>query len=320
MLTRDEIEMQRELEVDLARSLLLSVQIDSEEFAARQARIEDTYRRMIARGEARPRRRLMQGATALLVVLGLAFAATVDPDERSAAIAGVFALCGIGAVMKGLFDWDRTALRLLDGGRLADLVLDEPEFSWAPGERENALVCLRLKNYSTLLEISGGVLFSRTMGELLDLIEAHASAHDGILQIGFAGQIRVVFGSPASEARRLERAVRFALDLRHTLATREYKPTDGLRRLRLGMGIHQGRVTSGLIGGRRRRTFHLCGKTLELADELADAAAGGEIFLSDPASRELEIPRSLGTREPMFSTSQNQVVRIHSLEDEGRTS
>lgn len=314
MLTREELEMQCELELDLAKSLLLSAQIGSEEFAERKTRIEDSHRRLIAAGEARPRLKMLRWGAGLLVLALGCFAAVVDADEQVAGLLGILALAGLGGATARIVEQDRNALGLLVGPRIGSLALHDPEFAWAPIERENSMVCLRIKNYPNLLEISGGVLFSRTMGELLELIEVHARTHDGILEVGFNGQLRVIFGTPASEERRLERAARFALDLRRTLATRDHRPTDGLRRLRLGIGIHQGRVVSGLVGAGRRRAFMVCGKALELADELADAAAGGEIFVSDPVHRDLDGILPLRSREPMFSTSMNQVVRIYSLE------
>ena len=125
------------------------------------------------------------------------------------------------------------------------------------------------------------------------LAEYHAAMGARIAQFGgtlehFAGDgLMVFFNDPLDQPDHAERAVRMAVamcadvrSLRESWARKGY-PIDA------GIGIDSGYATCGFVGYEGRRDYSVIGRVSNLAARLSDAAAGGEILITNHVRAEL---------------------------------
>lgn len=316
MLTRTDVEARRERELDALKALLLSRQVDSDQFEERRKVIEKSYRDAVRGGEAIPGRNVRRATAAMALLTVVCFASSIPlaADRRTAV--GLVALIALLALDLLWHRLDRGRFENLIGSAGARLALEVPSFESAPQSRNLVTVTLLVKNFDSLVQVPGGVVLVRLLGELLDLAEKCARPHEGLVITGLRSELRVLFGLPDPE-RRLERAIDFARDFMRELRQRECRLGGSSHAVHVGMGIHQGPVIAGLIGNESRRSFEVYGKDVDLADELAKATGWEEILVSDPVYKDLEGRVTFTRREPMFSSAYNEITRIHALVEPG---
>ncbi len=142
-------------------------------------------------------------------------------------------------------------------------------------------------------DISGFTDLSRELDaeELLALLEGYFEQvddivvqHGGHIDKHVGDCVMAVFGAPRSHGNDLERAVHAALaivdvlpDLSHRLG----------RALNVHIGIAVGQVVASGPGSASHREYTVTGETVNLASRLTDAAAAGEILISEAAWRPL---------------------------------
>jgi adenylate cyclase len=131
--------------------------------------------------------------------------------------------------------------------------------------------------------------------EVLDVLRAYhlvvgeeVTAHGGTVE-HFAGDgLMVFFNDPIPDPEHRLAAVRTALEVRERV---ELLAADWRRRsydLGLGMGITTGYATLGRIGFEGRYDYAAIGSVVNLASRLCDAAAPGEILISQRLQAALE--------------------------------
>jgi|SoiMethySBSTD1v2_1073268.scaffolds.fasta_scaffold95328_3 class 3 adenylate cyclase/HAMP domain-containing protein len=125
--------------------------------------------------------------------------------------------------------------------------------------------------------------------ELIDLLNEYFSAqteivfnHGGTLDKYYGDGMMVFFGDPIPYSDHAERAVRMALEMKRKLP--ELQKRWFMRqeeRLNIGIGISTGYVTVGNIGSPARLDYTVIGNNVNLASRLADAAAPGQILVTE---------------------------------------
>lgn len=99
--------------------------------------------------------------------------------------------------------------------------------------------------------------------------------------------IMVFFNDPVDQPDHAERAVRMALGINEDVRRLREEWTRKGYEIDVGMGIHTGYATCGFIGFEGRRDYSVIGNVTNLAARLSDAAAPGEILITQRVRNEL---------------------------------
>lgn len=145
-------------------------------------------------------------------------------------------------------------------------------------------------------DLRGFTAFSDTVEpeEVMAVLgEYHRAMGLRIAQFGgtlerFAGDgIMVFFNDPVEQPDHVQRATRMALAMRDNVRQlRESWVRKGYQ-LDVGMGIHTGYATCGIVGYEGRRDYAVIGNVTNLAARLCDAAGGGEVLVTARVISEL---------------------------------
>lgn len=152
-------------------------------------------------------------------------------------------------------------------GVLERAVADEA--SLAPTRRERAVVFLDIRGFTAWSERQQPEDVVRMLNAFYGVIEAAVAPFEPIRIKYTADDALLVFAEPGP-ALQACRALRAALT-----------PELAGHGLSAGFGIHAGPVIEGLLGSRSVQAFDVLGDTVNVAKRLCDAAAGGEILVSD---------------------------------------
>jgi class 3 adenylate cyclase len=164
-------------------------------------------------------------------------------------------------------------------------------------EGEKLLAGHRREITTLFCDLRGFTAFSETAEpeEVLDVLRAYhlvvgevVTAHGGTVE-HFAGDgLMAFFNDPVPDPEHRLAAVRTAVEVRERIAG---VAADWRRRgydLGLGVGITTGYATLGRIGFEGRYDYAAIGSTVNLASRLSDAAAGGEILISQRLQADLD--------------------------------
>ena len=117
-----------------------------------------------------------------------------------------------------------------------------------------------------------------------DYLNSFASivfAHDGTIEKLTGGAILVIFGSPESDSRQHEKAVRAAAEMQTTVARlNEVRQLRGAPCCDFGIGIHCGEAVHGFVGTEDCMEFIAVGDAVIRAKRYCAAAAGRAVLIS----------------------------------------
>jgi adenylate cyclase len=132
-----------------------------------------------------------------------------------------------------------------------------------------------------------------TLSEYLSAMVECVFRHGGTLDKFIGDAVMAQWGAPEAHPDDADRAMRAALDMLDALdALNARWRAAGRAPLQMGIGLSHGEVFAGNIGSERRLEFTVIGEAVNEASRLCDAAAPGEILLSDALRRALrETPR-----------------------------
>jgi adenylate cyclase len=114
-------------------------------------------------------------------------------------------------------------------------------------------------------------------------------AHGGTLDKYIGDGLMALFGAPTATPEDACNAVGAAVAMQRRMeGINEQLRAEGLSEIAIGIGLHTGVATVGYIGSERRSEYTAIGDTVNLAARLEQNALGGQILLSDAASRAAE--------------------------------
>ena len=160
------------------------------------------------------------------------------------------------------------------------------------GERRTVSVLFAdLRGFTRL---AGGLAPDDVAATLSDFLSAMVECvfrHGGTLDKFIGDCVMAQWGAPESAPDDADRALRAALDMLVALdVLNAARRTAGRPVLGMGVGLAHGEVFAGNIGSERRLEFTVIGDVVNLASRLCDAAAGGELLVSEALRLALRDP------------------------------
>ncbi|HTE18779.1 MAG TPA: adenylate/guanylate cyclase domain-containing protein, partial [Armatimonadota bacterium] len=165
--------------------------------------------------------------------------------------------------------WQRQMMALVKSEAVARELERNPEGAWRGQERELTVLFSDIRDFTTFSE-------SHTPEQVVQLLKAYFSAvvpvlesHGGVLDKYMGDGMMVLFGAPAPNQDHAEQAVRAAVAMVqrvHSLRA-EWSRLDNPQ-FRIGIGIHTGKVITGLIGAPRRLDYTAIGDAVNTASRI----------------------------------------------------
>jgi adenylate cyclase len=159
-----------------------------------------------------------------------------------------------------------------------------------------------LRDFTALsdnLETSALVrLLNRFHAQMVDCVFARGGTLDKYLGDG----LMAYFGAPVAQEDHAERGVLCALDMQEALGRLNTELSDeGLPTLRMGIGVHTGRVIVGDIGSPRRQEYTAIGDAVNIASRIEQLTKvhGVPVLVSDETRRCVSADVSFTAAEPM---------------------
>jgi adenylate cyclase len=139
-------------------------------------------------------------------------------------------------------------------------------------------------------------VMAATLSEFFGAMVDCVFRHGGTLDKFIGDAVMAQWGAPEGGPDDADRAMHAAIDMQETLARLNARwRAEGARRpeLSMGVGVAYGEVFAGNIGSERRLEFTVIGEAVNHASRLCDAAAGGEILVTEAVRAALREPPPL---------------------------
>jgi adenylate cyclase len=151
------------------------------------------------------------------------------------------------------------------------------------GERRTVAVLFAdLRGFTRLAAGLAPDDLAATLSDFLSAMVECVFRHGGTLDKFIGDCVMAQWGAPERTADDADRALRAALDMLVALEVlNAARRTAGRPVLGMGVGVAHGEVFAGNIGSERRLEFTVIGDVVNQASRLCDAAAAGELLLSD---------------------------------------
>jgi len=146
------------------------------------------------------------------------------------------------------------------------LVLDD---TLQPEYREVSILFSDLRGFTTMSERMQPADIAAHLNEYFDAMTLAIFKHRGMINDFVGDAVMAVFGAPAPDPEHAWHAVQSAIDMDRALTELNEKwKKAGLVELRMGVGIHTGRVFAGNIGGRERMKYTMIGDPVNVASRV----------------------------------------------------
>ncbi|NDD57826.1 MAG: HAMP domain-containing protein [Chlamydiae bacterium] len=107
-------------------------------------------------------------------------------------------------------------------------------------------------------------------------------AHQGVIDKYIGDEIMVLFGAPVSNKKSALDAIKCALEIMKILEEWNLeREKQGIFAVKMGIGIHTGKVLAGNMGAEQRLNYTVIGTNVNLASRLCNQAKEGEILISE---------------------------------------
>ena len=177
------------------------------------------------------------------------------------------ALVGLGSDALDRRRFRDSFARYLSRDVMAKVLADAPSLQ---GEyREVSILFSDLRGFTTMSERMQPAEIAAHLNEYFDAMTEAIFKHRGMINDFVGDAVMAVFGAPVTDPEHAWNAVQSALDMDRALArlNEEWKQK-GLVELRMGVGIHTGRVFAGNVGGRDRMKYTVIGDPVNVASRV----------------------------------------------------
>jgi len=157
--------------------------------------------------------------------------------------------------------------RYLSRDVMAQVLDDAPSLQ---GEyREVSILFSDLRGFTTMSERMQPADIAAHLNEYFDAMTLAIFKHRGMINDFVGDAVMAVFGAPVADPEHAWNAVQSAIDMDRALTElNERWKKAGLVELRMGVGIHTGRVFAGNVGGRDRMKYTVIGDPVNVASRV----------------------------------------------------
>ena len=157
--------------------------------------------------------------------------------------------------------------RYLSRDVMAQVLADAPSLQ---GEyREVSILFSDLRGFTTMSERMQPADIVTHLNEYFDAMTAAIFKHRGMINDFVGDAVMAVFNAPVDDPEHAWNAVQSALDMNRALAELNARwKKSGEVELRMGIGIHTGRVFAGNVGGRDRMKYTVMGDPVNVASRV----------------------------------------------------
>jgi adenylate cyclase len=177
------------------------------------------------------------------------------------------ALTGLGSDALERRRFRDSFARYLSPQVMVKVLADDPGLQ---GEyREVSILFSDLRGFTTMSEHMPPADLAAHLTEYFAAMTAAIFKHHGMINDFVGDAVMAVFGAPVADPDHAWNAVQSALDMDRALAELNTKwKTTGEVELRMGVGIHTGRVFAGNVGGRERMKYTVMGDPVNVASRV----------------------------------------------------
>jgi len=195
---------------------------------------------------------------------------------------------------------------------LAARIAELPDAVRLGGEKRQVVVLFSdVRGFTTLAEQMRPDDVAILLSEYFTAMVECVFRHDGTLDKFIGDAVMAQWGAPIDHPDDADRAVRAAMDMMRELASlNERWRSQGRPELQIGVGLNRGEVFAGNIGSERRLEFTVIGDAVNVASGLCDAAAAGEILISEALAEALTEPPSLEARGVVDLKGKRHALRV----------
>jgi adenylate cyclase len=177
------------------------------------------------------------------------------------------ALMGLGSDALDRRRFRHSFARYLSRDVMDKVLADAPSLQ---GEyREVSILFSDLRGFTTMSERMQPAAIVAHLNEYFDAMTAAIFKHRGMINDFVGDAVMAVFGAPVHDPEHAWNAVQSALDMDRALTALNTRwKAAGLLELRMGIGVHTGRVFAGNIGGRDRIKYTVIGDPVNVASRV----------------------------------------------------
>lgn len=200
---------------------------------------------------------------------------------------------------------------------VAERVIAGGEEALAPIQREVTILFSDIRGFTTLSE-------AKTPREVFDFLDQYfgsmvqiVNGHDGVVNKFLGDGLLAFWGAPNEDDAHAEKAVRAALDMRKIIVEINAELiARGEPAIAIGIGIHTGIVTAGLLGGSGQSEYTVIGDVVNVASRIESLTKVLEVdLLVSEATWQRCGGRFAGARLPAESLrGRQQPVVLYSVE------
>lgn len=202
--------------------------------------------------------------------------------------------------------------------QVADLLGDAREDLGHGQTREVTVLFADLRDFTLLAERLTGAAVVQLLNDFHSRMVECVFARGGTLDKYLGDGLMAYFGAPVPQPDHAERAVRCALDMQDSLADMNRARAEaGETPLRMGIGLHSGKVVLGDIGADRRREYTAVGDTVNVAARIEQLTktAGASLLVSEATTRDVALGDvRFVAMEPMPVKGKSEPLQVYRVE------